>query len=158
MVEANPNIMAICEANIKKYDAAGRSTFLQGAIFYGSDTLKFKVSKNVHANRALGADEKKSGPFLEVKSLSLKDCLATLSNKEKPSLVADIEGAEFDLFANEADLLKSFGLVILEIHPSVFLKSGKTEADFMALVSASDMTVIERCEDVLVLKPLESAI
>jgi FkbM family methyltransferase len=155
VVEANPNIFEVCRNNIAQYDALKRTHYVQAAIHYGDETVSFHVSKNVHANSTQLQASKKIGPLTSVKAITLADCLCMLQTTTEPSLVADIEGAEFHIFANDQEALKKFALIIVEIHPEVFAEFGASEAEFMQLVEQADLRLVERRKNVLVLMPMK---
>jgi len=155
VVEANPDVFEVCRSNIARYDALKRTHYVQAAIHYGDDTVSFHVSKNVHANSTQSETSKKIGPLTSVKAITLADCLSLLQVSSAPSLVADIEGAEFRIFANDQEALKKFALIIVEIHPEVFTEFGASEAEFLHMVEQADLRLVERRKNVLVLMPIK---
>ena len=66
--------------------------------------------------------------------------------------MADIEGAEFDLFSHEDEALQSVEMAIVELHPREYLRRGRSEEAMLDLIGRAGFVVVERRADVVLLR------
>jgi FkbM family methyltransferase len=108
-VEANPALIdplrvALCDE---------RATVVHGAIAYGSTSVDFYVHPG-HLRSKLTPSQKKRR--VVVPAVSLSGVRAAHGVLGSYALVADIEGAEAQVLANDADALRDCRLIIAELH------------------------------------------
>ena len=112
VVEANPSLLPVIDANRRRNDA--RFSIVHGAIAYGGTTVWIRFGTDCLSTTA-GHPE----GDLRVPALTLRDLFADFPY-DGCVLVCDIEGSETDLVANEVDLLKArVATLVLEEHPEV---------------------------------------
>ncbi len=110
VVEANPQLLPVLEANRQRNSA--RFAILHGAIAYGRTTAALRFGADCLSTTAGDAEE-----GLRVPTFTLRDLFAQFPY-DGCVLVCDIEGAEIDLVANDADVLqRHVSMLILEEHP-----------------------------------------
>lgn len=139
VVEANPNIVGLCERNVRM--AAGPVRVVNAAVSYGPDKVTFDASDDYLSGKI--ARDGTSGS-IRVDTVTLEDVCDGL---DRFTLVMDIEGAEYDVFRNGTEALQHCRLAIVEIHPD----AEQAEADFFALAAMHGFEVIDREADVIVL-------
>jgi FkbM family methyltransferase len=112
VVEANPSLLPVIDANRRRNDA--RFAIVHGAIAYGGTTVGIKFGTDCLSTTA-GHPE----GDLRVPALRLRDLFAEFPY-DGCVLVCDIEGSETDLVANEADVLQArVATLVLEEHPEM---------------------------------------
>lgn len=121
VVEANPALVRIIEENRNRNDCG--FTVLHGAVGYGADVATIHFSEtNPLESSAYG----EGGIPVGVKTISLRE-IVTSHDFRQCSLICDIEGSEFDLIEEEADVLQErVALLVMELHRRI-LGPGKTE-------------------------------
>ena len=148
VVEANPQLLHACRTNAAAAGHGERVEVVHAAVAYGSDTVSFAVSADSLSGR-LGAEAGKAS--LEVPAVTLSQLVESRVGGRAYSLVMDIEGAEYDVFAHDAGGLSSCRMAIVEVHPHIYARSGQSLDGFMELVSRAGFEVLERDGDSLVL-------
>lgn len=145
VVEANPRIIEACTANARAGRGPdGRLTVMNCALAYGASEVSFPVGDNVHVNRLSGA-RRDVQETATVPAHTLAEFRRALD--ERPgsfTLVMDIEGSEFDVFANDREVLESCALAIVEAHPYLFVERGKSLEDFLDLVHGAGFHTLAR--------------
>lgn len=149
VVEANPDLVAICEANARRAARSGPVTLVHKALSYDGPRVAFLASDDFLSNRIASGSP---GHAVEVETCALPELVALAGAEDGYCLIADIEGAEFDLFRHDREALAGCRIAIVEIHPAIFEDDDRTEAEFWELVSAAGMRQVERTANVCVLK------
>jgi len=145
IVEANPRLIEICQANAGH---AGTEV-LHGAVYYDGPIARFGIASEVHAS-AVG--QGRSTETIEVPAVTLADLCQRVGSPRRFALVSDVEGAEFDLFAQEAETLRHVELAIVELHPRNYAPQGRHESVLIRHAAAAGLQVAERMSDVVLLK------
>ena len=118
-VEANPAIIPVLRSNRDQNRC--RFQIVHAALAYGAESVDFGISDNVVANSVASAH---SSAHVRVPTVSLGSLTAN-AGFDACSLVCDIEGAERDLMAHEADVLRRVvESVIMEVHPGILGEDG----------------------------------
>lgn len=144
IVEANPHLAAICEANARVGASPGACRVLRRAIDYsGAADVTFSAGNNAHDGHLAAADE----TGFRVPAITLAQIAATLPPGEF-ALVCDIEGAEVEMLRHEATTLARVSLVVLEIHPAAALAAGEAPEAAFAQLEAAGFQMLDRIENV----------
>ncbi len=150
IVEANAELVGTCRRNASIGSAAGSTEVVNAALFYGGPVARFRIGQEPHANSLdTGAGE---GKVVEVPAVSLAELQRQIGDPPRVTLVADIEGAEFDLFSQEGEALQSVELAIVELHPRDYVRRGRSEKAMLDLIDWAGFTVVERRADVVLLR------
>lgn len=151
IVEANADLLATCGRNaVGDETRQGQTEVVHAALSYGAPVARFRIGPEPHANSLdTGAGE---GRVVEVAAASLAELRERVGNPIRLALVADIEGAEFDLFSHERDALQSVEVAVVELHPRDYARRGRTERDMLDLIAEAGFALAERREDVVLLK------
>lgn len=153
IVEANPKLIPILERNAFGRDGGKSTRIINAAVSTQTDKLEFSVSDDFLGNRI--ATDKPAETAL-VRTINLSRLSEGL---ERYTLIMDIEGAEFDIFRNDAAGLSACELAIIEVHPNYFEgQDGYTEADFITLAEQAGLQHIETADGVLVFKTKNSTL
>ncbi len=150
VVEANGDLIAACRANAEADARAGATQVIHAAVAYDGPVARFRVGEEPHAN-ALDAGSG-AGRVVEVEAVTFAALLDRLGGPPACTLVADIEGAEFDLFANENNALGSVDTAIVELHPRDYVRRGRSEGEMLRLIERAGLVVAERSADVVLLR------
>ena len=145
IVEANPELLDVCRANATTERRANKTQLIHKAVAYTDKVVRFHASANAHSSR-LGDDNKPGN--VEVPACKLSDLLPKIDAESGYSLVCDIEGAEFDMFENDADALETCQLALVEVHPDVFESQGRSLAAFLDFVRDTGLRQIDHVENV----------
>lgn len=114
IVEANSELIEICRSNASIGAQPGTVDVLNAAVDYSGEAMvRFCSSSDALGGHLAAPGEQ--GRFVPATTLHQ---LAAQMPPGKFALVCDIEGAEFDLFVNEASCLQSITVIILETHPT----------------------------------------
>ena len=145
VVEANPDLVAICKTNATRYASEGAAEVVQSAVDYsGKPSIAFAKGHNAHVGRVAQAGE--AGFTVPTTTLS---SLAAKLPEGRFALVCDIEGAELALVENEAETLRSVNPLILETHPGIY-PEGQADLDRMCATLASlGLHQVSETEDVI---------
>lgn len=145
VVEADPKLRPVCEANAKQGAADGKTRMVGAAIDYsGQDTVVFAQGENAHNGRVGGAGR----IGIEVPAIRLSDLADDLPDGPF-ALVCDIEGAELDLIAKENALFSRMSVVILETHPHAYPNGAKDFDAIIASLQASGLKLVKQIDDVV---------
>ena len=145
VVEANPDVFATMEANIRRQPGGAGTEIVHAALAYGTETVTFTVSDNVHAS---SLDGRRTGREVTVPVVTLAECLDRLK-ASGVTLIADVEGAEIDLLLNERDALRRIDLALVEIHEDALAARGYDAAWFVERMRAAGLDEVDRCEATL---------
>lgn len=125
---------------------------------YGSQFVEFEVKPSVHSSRiSSGRSLTKGGHIITVPTVTLEKLLSSYNVHGDYCLVCDIEGSEFELFENEPEVLKRCVLAIVEFHPAVFSEMRKSTVEFLELIEASGLSIVERRSSVIVAKRIKKS-
>jgi FkbM family methyltransferase len=150
IVEANADLLGVCRKNASVDAPEGQTEVVNAALFYGGPVARFRIGREPHANSLdNGSGE---GRVVEVPAVTLADLLRRIGNPPQVALVADIEGAEFDLFRHDSEALRSVQVAIVELHPRDYPKRGLSEHGMLELLEAAGFAVVERRADVVLLR------
>jgi FkbM family methyltransferase len=110
VVEANPDLLAVLEANRERNRC--RFKVLHRAVAYGGGEVTFHIAENV-----LGSSvQVPAARAVRVPAVTLRSILDE-HGFERCTLICDIEGGEIDLVENEADVMRERVMVfIVEVH------------------------------------------
>jgi FkbM family methyltransferase len=114
-VEAMPDLAALARVNLNCNHPDAKWDLIQAAIWYGADAPRMRIG-NEHTQGRLDADGE-SGHTVVVPAVKLADLYSHIGG-EPYSLVADIEGAEFDMIAHDKSVLSDCHVAIIELHGS----------------------------------------
>lgn len=148
IVEANPLLTDYCRANATAPRGSGAPvTVINAAIAYGVGAeVSFLQSGGFLGSRlALDGD---SGT-IRVPALRLSALLAQHVPGQDYQLVCDIEGGELDMLIHDRDALQPCRSAMVEMHADVFAARGTSEAGFITLLEAADLSVRERVDNVV---------
>lgn len=111
-VEADERLVPVLHRNLALNRLEARVTVINAALGYGSASVEFGIGEtNVGGSLARTSQ---AAQILTVRTTTLADALG---GADRPfSLVCDIEGAEWDLFEQEGDLVAQAKLVVMELH------------------------------------------
>lgn len=149
VVEANPDLAAICEANARRAERSGTVTVVQKALSHDGPRVTFLATDDFLGNRIASGPHRHS---VEVETCRLPELVSLAGAEAGYCLIADIEGAEFDLFMHDRETLALCRIAIVEIHPAIFEESDRSETEFWDLVRAAGMRQVERIANVCVLE------
>jgi FkbM family methyltransferase len=145
IVEANPAVVDICRQNATSARKPGSTTVVNAAIAYDVEEVTFHASANVHMSKVADGPEGN----VSVTTTSLVEQVEAIGAKEGYTLVADIEGMEYEMFEREASALSGCRLAIVEIHPEAFEMAGKQVGDFCGLVRKAGFRHLETIDNTI---------
>jgi len=129
ILEANPDLIEICQKNASADGTRTATQVRHSALSYGGAEVSFMMGDNAHVSRlAGGPGGGGTGRQVTVPAVTLAKLHGDLGAPDGYSLVCDIEGAETDIIANDADTLARAGFILLETHPT-FYAGGEAEAE-----------------------------
>ena len=150
VVEANPDIVDVCEDNAKRPSPDSPTKVICGAIAYGVKEVSFQMRRNLHVSRI--ADEGE-GNFV-CPAFTLGNIVEQLPNEGPFALVCDIEGGEYEMMAADTSVLARCQTAIVETHASQFDDpKSKTEA-LIADAASAGLSLVDQIGDVIVLTRL----
>ena len=150
IVEANPDLAAICAVNAKQDGELGTTEVVVAAIDYsGEASVTFAVGENAHVGHVSHQNEE----GLTTPTITLSN-LAGRMPKGPFALVCDIEGAEAQLFESEQDILSRLSLLVLETHLDVYLDGEVTKNKILKRIKEAGLEEIERSEGVICFRPI----
>lgn len=145
IVEANPRLAGICDANARQNAAPGKTTVTAAAIDYsGAATVTFASGHSAHVGHLARAGE----GGITVPTIRLSDLAAQLPQGPF-ALICDIEGAEMALFQAEEPLLSRINLIVLETHPLVYPNGTKDLRTLTDIIAQAGLKQVRQVEDVL---------
>ncbi|MRU14958.1 FkbM family methyltransferase [Roseovarius sp. A21] len=151
VVEANPDLIDICNRNIGDVDNE-HTTVLNAALAYDSDVVRFTITNGLHTSHVATECRADEGHEIEVPATSLVDLLKSQKIEEQYCLVCDIEGEEFELFLKDKEALKHCAVAIVEFHPDPFVRRGVSTSAFFDHVRSVGFEIVETRANVLVAK------
>ena len=150
VVEANPDLAAICALNAKQDSEMGATEVVVAAIDYsGAESVKFSAGNNAH----VGHISRKNEVGLTTPTVTLKK-LAQRMPKGPFALICDIEGAEVQLFKEEQSILSRLSLVVLETHVNEYSNGKVTQKDMLDKIKKAGLEEVARSEAVICFRPI----
>lgn len=147
VVEANPDIVDVCEANARRQSPNSPTEVVCGAIAYGVEEVSFQLRRNLHVSRIADTGE---GNFV-CPAFTLGKIVGKLPEATPFALVCDIEGGEYEMMAADRATLERCQTAIVETHPQNFDDpAAKTEA-LLADAAAAGLHLVDQQGDVIVL-------
>lgn len=149
IVEANPNLAAVCSVNATQMQRGKNTEVIVAAVDYSSKKyVNFAFGNNAHC----GHVDAVSTVGVLTPTITLSDIAQRIP--EGPfALICDIEGAEEHLFKKEMALISRLSLIILETHPHMYAGSTVAQVKMLDLITSAGMQEIERSENVICFKP-----
>lgn len=145
IVEANPNLIEICSKNMSR--PAGK--VLCKAVSYNGSTANFEIKSNPHASMISNTSEDGT-TIIKVEATTLTALWKEMGSPRGYTLVADIEGAEVDMITYDTPALSYAGLVIIELHPHLYLDGLESVNRIKNILSGAGFSLLEKAEDVYV--------
>lgn len=149
VVEANPDMIATCTANVGLGGAPEKTAVVQAALAYGDTKVRFKLTDNVHTSHLI-FDDSTGKDIVDVPSATLQSLRAAHGIIGQFSLVCDIEGAELLLLRNDAAAMTDCALIIMETHPAAYPVMGGTLDEVISRLTALGFVTFDRQGDVIV--------
>ncbi len=148
VVEANPDVIDICEKNAASGANDGSAEMVHAAVYYDGPSARFHLGRDVHSN-ALGEVEA-TGREIDVSAVSLGALYQHIGVPDRFTLVCDIEGGEYAIFEHDSAVLKKAGTVILELHPRFYKAMGGSESKILKSLEEAGLELVERSANVIV--------
>lgn len=151
IVEANPDLAAICSLNANCQLNSPNTDIVVAAVDYsGKQYVDFLTGTHPHGGHiSLGATAQN---VVRTQTVTLSKLAMKLP--EGPfALICDIEGAEVQLFGKENLVLSKISLLILETHPNLYPEGLTTEHQMLKKIRAAGLQEIDRVSNVLCFKP-----
>ena len=148
VVEANPHIVDVCEANARRPAPASPTEVICGAIAYGVEEVSFQLRRNLHVSRIASDGE---GNFV-APAFTLSKIVERLPPQASFALVCDIEGGEYEMMAVDNAVLERCDTAIIETHAQNF---DDPEAKTKFLLSDAEsvgLSQVDQIGDVIVLR------
>lgn len=155
IVEANPALIDACRKNATTERRRPQTDIIHNAIAYDAAHVQFHASSNAHSSRLGDADRPGN---IRVPACTLSNVVGKLTSESDYTLVCDIEGAEFDMFAKDQTALQSCALALVEVHPDVFESQGRTLKQFLEHVRDAGFRQIDRVDNVYAFERSEAAV
>ena len=147
VVEANPEIIAICGANACR-NAEGCTDVLHAALYYDGPVARLAIDPDVHSS-VLGDGGART---VEVPAVTLAALHERIGAPEHFALVSDIEGGELPIFTRSDPALASAQVIIAELHDQAYRGAGSSERQVLEQCEALGFKLVDRQADVVVLK------
>ena len=144
VVEANPRVISLIEENRSRNGC--NFELLNAAIAYGKPTVTFCPSFNIPSN---SLRESNGADSVTVNTVGLGEIIRE-RNIDSFTLIFDIEGHEYDLVQNEAEVLMHAGIIILETHARMIGEAKNSE--LLAKLKEIGFEKIDEEATVMVLK------
>ncbi len=143
VVEANPELVALCTRNAAIGAAPGATEVVPAAIDYsGAATVRFSTGKTAHVGH-ISADGAYSVATTTLSALAEKLPAGPFA------LVCDIEGGESALIDHEGPLLGRVALLVLETHPKVYPTGAAETERLVSRIEASGLRKVAQDHNVL---------
>jgi len=141
VVEANAHLLETCRRNAQSGRGAGATQVLHAACAYGAPTISFMVSDHAHASRLAEAEDAPEN-VVTVPAVTLSDLVKRHANDGPYSLIMDIESGEWDVLEHDGGAFAQCDHAIIEIHPAIFRKQGRTVERFMEMTREAGLKVV----------------
>ncbi len=147
VVEANPEVVPLLEES--KLSNQCEFEVVNAAITYDQPFATFSPSRDLWSN---SISQKDRGTIVTVPATRLHDIVKS-RNFNSFTLICDIEGHEYDLVLNEADVLQRADTIILETHARI-IGEAKT-AQMLDRLKEIGFRMIDQESIVIVMKRLQ---
>ena len=144
VVEANPRVISLIEENRSRNKCSFE--LLNAAVAYGQPTVTFSPSFDMPSN---SLRENNGADLVTVNTVSLGEIIRQ-RNIDSFTLICDIEGHEYDLVQNEAEVLKRAEIIVLETHARMIGEAKNSE--LLAKLKEVGFETIDEEATVMVLK------
>lgn len=115
-VEANASLIPSLSATLQHAALPTQSFRIEPvAIAYGKEYVHFDFSGSNIFGRLL-EDKGSQEDHVLVNASTLTEIVGRIGEGGRSALVCDIEGAEYDLFENELELVSAFDVIVIEVH------------------------------------------
>ena len=148
VVEANPDVIEICEKNATSGSNDGSAEIVHAAVYYDGPSARFHLGRDVHSNALSEAEV--TGRVIDVAAVSLGALHRRIGAPDRFTLVCDIEGGEYAIFEHDSAVLKKAGTVILELHPQFYKAMGGSESKILNSLEEAGLELVERVANVIV--------
>lgn len=145
VLEANPEIVELCRRNATADGTRSNVHVINAALAYDSDTVSFHASRKVHVSRLASPE---SPGNVTVPATNLAQLLHEQRIENEFALICDIEGAEWDLHLRDGDALGRCALAIIELHPTLLERHGRTVQSFLDRMATYGLNLVAREADV----------
>jgi FkbM family methyltransferase len=150
IVEANPVLLPTCTANVALAGAPATTRVIGAALAYGAATVRFFVTDGIHTSHLSTDTPTTGGREIEVPATSLAALIADHAIPGDFSLVCDIEGAEYDLLLHDTATLARCAMIVMEIHPDVFIDRGTSVTAFRQMLTTAGFAIVDHQAQVIV--------
>lgn len=117
-VEANPKLISLLNANVKKHLVNGVYFFVSNqAIDYQKSEVELSITNNNTETRVITDSQIPTGVVVRTTRV---DSLMKDHHIQDYVLVCDIEGAEIGVLLNDSDALKSCSHLFIELHETYY--------------------------------------
>ncbi len=147
VVEANPEIVDVCEQNAKRQAPDSPTRVICGAIAYGVAEVSFQMRRNLHVSRIADDGE---GNFV-CPAFTLEKIVEELQSNGPFALVCDIEGGEYEMMATDTSVLARCQTAIVETHAQQFENPKAKTEQLIADATTAGLSLVDQVGDVIVL-------
>jgi FkbM family methyltransferase len=106
-IEANPLLLPRLRDNLQRYGQHLSLNIQHGAVAYGADVVHFAIARDSLESRVGNTQHSTEVPAVK---------LSAIIPEGDYQLVCDIEGAEYDIFFQDAEALKKCQRLVIELH------------------------------------------
>lgn len=147
IVEADEALAQVCARNASHGADRGRAIVKRGAIDYsGAPHVFFDSGHNAHT----GHVDQNASTGTAVPTITASAAAADLPEGSF-ALVCDIEGAEYPMIEQDAEVLDRISVIIMELHPERYLSLGGSTEALMNRLLASGFHLNEQNEHVVLM-------
>ena len=147
VVEANPDIVDVCEANARRPSPESPTEVICGAIAYGVDEVSFQRRRNLHVSQIATDGE---GNFV-CPAYTLEKIVGRLQGDGPYALVCDIEGGEYQMMSADTSVLSRCRTAIVETHAKQFDDPQAKAEELLVSAAAAGLNQVDQIGDVIVL-------
>ncbi len=148
VIEANPNLIATIEKNVKRHNINNTKVkILNKAIGYAENFIHISITNNNTASHI--TEDKNSGVKVECIKLSdvVSDCCP-----DRYSLVCDIEGSEIEMVENELPVLLECRQIFIELHKTNYRGKWYCIENMLSKLIEADFRLVEKDGNVFYLE------
>jgi FkbM family methyltransferase len=150
VVEANPAVTEICRTNAGRYADEGSLELVSSAVRCSGKTVRFSISRDIHTSSNTHRDDKRDS--VDAPSITLRALHERLGAPQKFALASDIEGAEYEVFENEPELLKNILITIVKLHRAEYPRRGKSMDKLISNGQSAGLSIIDHQGDIYVFR------
>jgi FkbM family methyltransferase len=141
IIEANPSVISTCMTNANAARTGVRADVVNAAIAYSVKSIAFDANPNVHISRVVDDQNAHATNVIHVRATTLSAEADALAPKGHFTAIIDVEGMELDIFENDAAGLQRCKLAIVEFHPEIVMKRGRSPEYFFDLVAKAGFKI-----------------